>query len=247
MILPVCTHYQKIKLYTATKRIRPEIDDSYIATAHNDESWMNELEAKKSQLVTIVYCTPILATVISTAFIAIFVGTAWCNCKESLQKSREDNSTLIGNKVRSAIVAIAVISVVNILYAFGLACYACSAIKDQPEITLNSTPLANVSIMVAVVDFVLLLLCIATDILALCVAVRYSFDYAYIVLGSTSLYSLLCILQHCPYIILAYINDAELTGSIFTFYIVSWGLIFLAVTVFYTNYHKLCFLVTRES
>ena len=92
--------------------------------------------------------------------------------------------------------------------------------------------------MVTVVDFVLLLLCIAMDILAFFVAVHYSFDCAYIVLGCTSLYSLLCILQHCPYIILAYINDAELTGSIFVFYTVSWGLIFLAITVFYTNYHK---------
>lgn len=226
----------QIKLYTAKKSIRPEIDDSYIATAHNNESWMTELKAKKNQIVTIVYCTPILAGVIFIAFVVIFVSISWCNYK---QRSTTDNSTLFSNKVRSAIAALAVISLVNILYAFGLSCYACSAIKHQPEVTMNTAPLANLSIMVSVVDFVLLLLCIATDILAFLAAIRCSSDCAYIFLGCTSLYSLLCILQHCPYIILAYINDTELTGSIFIFYTVSWGLIFLAITVFYTNYHKL--------
>jgi hypothetical protein len=92
--------------------------------------------------------------------------------------------------------------------------------------------------MVVVVDFVLLLLCITTDVLAFLVALHYSSDWAYIFLGFTSVYSLLCILQHCPYIILAYINDVELTGSIFIFYTVSWGSMFLVIAVFYTNYHK---------
>ena len=196
---------------------------------------MTELKARKNQIVTIAYCTPILAGVIFIAFIVIFVIILCCNYKQRLTT---DDSMLFSNKVRSAIAALAVISLVNILYAFGLSCYACAAIKHQPEITMKTAPLANVSVMVLVLDFVLLLLCIATDILAFLAAVFYSSDCAYLILGCTSLYSLLCILQHCPYIILAYINDAELTGSIFIFYTVSWGLIFLAIAVFYTYYHK---------
>ena len=201
---------------------------------------MTELKARKNQIVTIAYCTPILAGVIFIAFIVIFVIILCCNYKQRLITAADD-STLFSNKVRSAIAALAVISLVNILYAFGLSCYACAAIKHQPEITMKTAPLANISIMVLVLDCVLLLLCIATDILAFLAAVFYSSDCAYIILGCTSLYSLLCILQHCPYIILAYINDVELTGSIFIFYTVSWGLIFLAIAVFYTYYHKLVF------
>ena len=236
--MTIIFNYLQIKLYTAKKSIRPEIDDSYIATAHNNESWMTELKARKNQIVTIAYCTPILAGVIFIAFIVVFVIILCCNYKQRLTT---DDSTLFSNKVKSAIAALAMISLVNILYAFGLSCYACAAIKHQPEITMKTAPLANVSIMVLVLDFVLLLLCIATDILAFLAAVFYSSDCAYLILGCTSLYSLLCILQHCPYIILAYINDAELTGSIFIFYTVSWGLIFLAIAVFYTYYHKLVF------
>ena len=146
---------------------------------------------------------------------------------------------LISNKWRSAIAAIAVISAVNIFYALGAACYAWSAINHQPELTLRSTLLSNVSVMVALADSILLLLCITTDLLAFFAAVCYSIDCAYIILGCTSLYSLLCILQHCPYIILAYINDAELTGSIFIFYTLSWSLIFLALNRFYAIYREL--------
>ena len=146
---------------------------------------------------------------------------------------------LISNKWRSAIVAIAIISVVNIIYALGASCYAYAVIKDQPELASKSALLSKVSLMAAIADAILLLLCILTDILAFVFAINYSLDCAYIILGCTSLYSLLCILQHCPYIILAYINDVELTGSIFIFYTVSWSLIFLAISRFYTIYHEL--------
>jgi hypothetical protein len=201
---------------------------------------MDELQANKNQLVTIAYCMPILASVVFVIFVAVFVGTAFCSYRESIQKSKVEGSTkLFSNKWRSAIVAVAVISAVNIFYALGASCYACAAIKDQPDLTFESTLLSNVSIMVAIADGILLLLCILTDILALFAAINHSPDCAYIILGCTSFYSLLCILQHCPYIILAYINDVELTGSIFIFYTVSWSLIFLALSRFYTIYQEL--------
>ena len=200
---------------------------------------MEELQANKNQLVTIAYCMPTLASVAFVIFVAVFLGTACCSYKKSIQKSKADNSMLIRNKWRSAIAAIAVISAVNIFYALGASCYAWSAIKHQPELTLRSTLLSNVSMMVALADSILLLLCITTDLFAFFAAVCYSIDCAYIILGCTSLYSLLCILQHCPYIILAYINDAELTGSIFIFYTLSWSLIFLALNRFYAIYREL--------
>ena len=55
----------------------------------------------------------------------------------------------------------------------------------------------------------------------------------------TPVYALLSILFHCPYIILDYINDASLTGSIFIFYTASWGLIFFAINRFYTVYQDI--------
>ena len=66
----------------------------------------------------------------------------------------------------------------HIAYALLVSCYACVAIKDQPKVILKNSPLANVSIMVVAADGVLLLLCIATDVLAFFVAVRVqnSFD-----------------------------------------------------------------------
>lgn len=76
-------------------------------------------------------------------------------------------------------------------------------------------------------------------ILAFFVAVHYLFDRAYVVLGCTSVYASLSILLHYLYIILAYINDAELKGSIFIFYTVSWSLMFLAISRFYMVYHEL--------
>ena len=200
---------------------------------------MEELQANKNRLVTIVYCMPTLASVAFVIFVAVFLGTACCSYKKSIQKSKADNSMLISNKWRSAIAAIAVISAVNIFYALGASCYAWSAIKHQPELTFRSTLLSYVSVMVALADGILLLLCITTDLFAFFAAVCYSIDCAYIILGCTSLYSLLCILQHCPYIILAYINDAELTGSIFIFYTLSWSLIFLALNRFYAIYQEL--------
>ena len=233
------TSHPQIKLYIAKKSILPEIDDSYIAAAHNDETWMDELQANKNQLVNIAYCMPILASVAFIIFAAIFVGTAFCSYKESIQKLKVKNSMLISNKWRSAIVAIALISVINIIYALGASCYAWAAIKDQPKLASESDLLSNVSLIAAIADAILLVLCIVTDILAFFLAIKYSLDCAYIILGCTSLYSLLCILQHCPYIILAYINDAELTGSIFIFYTISWSLIFLAISRFYTIYHEL--------
>ena len=236
----MCTFLtQQIKLYVAKKSIIPEIDDSYIAAAHNDETWMDELKANKHQIVIVVYCTPALAAAVFIIFVVVFVGTACCSCKDSLRRARETEHAFISNRVRSATAAIAIISAVHIAYALLVSCYACVAIQDQPEPILKSSPLANISIMVAAVDGVLLLLCIATDIGALFVAVHYSFDHAYIVLGCTLVYASLSILLHCPYIILAYINDAELTGSMFVFYTVSWGLMFLAISRFYIVYHKL--------
>ena len=234
-------HTQQIKLYVAKKSIIPEIDDSYIAAAHNDETWMNELTANKHQIVIVVYSTPTIAAAIFTIFVAVFVGTAWCSCRGSLQEAREDNNPFISKRVRSAIAAIAIISAVHIAYALLVTCYACVAIKDQPELILKNSPLANISIMVAAADGVLLLLCIATDMLALFVAVRTrsSFDHAYIVLGCTIVYGFLSILLHCPHIILAYINDDELTGSMFVFYTVSWGLMFLAISRFHMVYQDL--------
>ena len=221
----------------------PEIDDYYIAAAHNDETWMDELTANKNQIVIVVYSTPTIAAAIFTIFVAVFVGTAWCSCysRGSLQTAREDNNPFISKRVRSAIAAIAIISAVHLAYALLVTCYACVAIKDQPELILKSSPLANISIMVAAADGVLLLLCIATDMLALFVAVRTrsSFDHAYIVLGCTIVYASLSILLHCPYIILAYINDAELTGSMFVFYTVSWALMFLAISRFHIVYQDL--------
>ena len=234
-------HAQQIKLYIAKKSIVPEIDNFYIAAAHNDETWMDQLKANKNQIIIVVYSTPIIAAAIFIIFVAVFVGTAWCSCKDSLHEAREDANPFISKRVRSAISAIAIISVVHIAYAFFVSCYACVAIKDQPELLLKDSPLANVSIMVAVADGALLLLCIATDILALFVAVRTqdSFDRAYIILSCTIVYASLSILLHCPYIILAYINDSELTGSMFVFYTVSWGLMFLAISRFYIVYQDL--------
>ena len=234
-------HAQQIKLYIAKKSIVPEIDTFYIAEAHNDDTWMDQLKANKNQIIIVVYSTPIIAAAIFIIFVAVFVGTAWCSCKDSLHEAREDDNPFISRRVRSAISAIAIISAVHIAYAFFFFCYACVSIKDQPELLLKDSPLANVSIMVAVADGALLLLCIATDILALFVAVRTqdSFDRAYIVLSCTVVYASLSILLHCPYIILAYINDSELTGSMFVFYTVSWGLMFLAICRFYIVYQDL--------
>ena len=230
--------HPQIKLYVAKKSILPEIDDSYIAAAHNDETWMDKLQAHKNQLVNIAYCMPTLASVAFIIFAAIFVGTAFCSYRESIQKLKVEDSMLISNKWRSAIAAIALISVINITYALGVSCYAWAIIKDQPELAFESD-LSKVTLIAAIADAILLLLCIVTDILAFFLAIKYSVDCAYVILGCTSLYSLLCILQHCPYIILAYINDAELTGSIFIFYTISWSLIFLAISRFYTIYHEL--------
>ena len=199
------------------------------------------LTANKNQIIVVVYSTPILAAAIFTTFVAVFVGTAWCSCKDSLKEAREDDNPLISKRVRSAISAIAIISAVHIAYALLVSCYACVAIKDQPDFILKNSPLANISIMVAAADGVLLLLCIATDVLAFFVAVRVqnSFDCAYVVLSCTIVYASLSILLHCPYVILAYINDAELTGSMFIFYTVSWGLMFLAISRFYIVYQDL--------
>ena len=230
----------QIKLYVAKKSIIPEIDDDYIASAHNDKTWMDELNAHRHQIIIVVYSTPIIAAVIFITFVAVFVGTMWCSCKHSLENATEADP-LTSKRVKSALAALAIISFVHITFAFLVTCYACVATRDQPEPILENSPLAHVSIMVAATDGVLLLLCIATDILALIVALRKqnSFDSAYIVLSCTALYACLSVLLHCPYIILAYINDAELTGSMFVFYTVSWGLMFLAISRFYKVYQDL--------
>ena len=158
----------------------PEIDDFFIASAHNNETWMDVLTANKNQIIVVVYSTPILAAAIFTTFVAVFVDTAWCSCKGLLKEAREDDNPLISKRVRSAIsAAIAIISAVHIAYALLVSCYACVAIKDQPDLILENSPLANVSIMVMAADGVLPLLCIATDVLAFfdrAVRVRNSFD-----------------------------------------------------------------------
>ena len=138
------------------------------------------LTANKNQIIVVVYSTPILAAAIFTTFVAVFMDTAWCSCKGLLKEAREDDNPLISKRVRSAISAIAIISAVHIAYALLVSCYACVAIKDQPDFILKNSPLANVSIMVVAADGVLPLLCIATqDVLAFFVAavrVQNSFD-----------------------------------------------------------------------
>lgn len=55
------TDIYRLKVYVAKKSITPEIDDSYITTAHNYKSWSRALKIHHNQIVKIVYCTPTLA------------------------------------------------------------------------------------------------------------------------------------------------------------------------------------------
>ena len=191
---------------------------------------MKELKANKNQVTIAVYSTPTIAAGIFIFFVTVFVGTAWCSYRGNVS---------VSPRMRSVVVAAAMISVVHLVFAFAVSSYACVVMKDQPELILLYSPLANIPIMIAVADGLLLVLCIATDILAFFTAIRFSFNHAYIVLGCTIVYASLSILVHCPYIILAYINDAELTGSMFIFYSVSWGLMFLAICRFHVVYRGL--------
>lgn len=70
----VCIFYffTQIKLYTAKKSVIPEIDDFYIATAHNDESWLSVVKAHNDQLTIIVYCAPTLVVTTFILIVAVF-------------------------------------------------------------------------------------------------------------------------------------------------------------------------------
>ena len=207
------------------------------------------LKAHNDQIVKIVYCTPTLAAGVLIVMVVVFMFTAWYNCKRSLKRSKshsEDNSAfsrstnIISCNVRPAIVAGSLLSQVFIIYTLGVSCYACSEINNQPNFTSNSTPLSKISIMVAIGDGIVLLSCIVTDIIALLMAVAfYHFDCAFILLSCTIFCASLSVLLHSPYIILAYINDASLTGSMFIFYTITLSSQFLAINRLYTVYHEL--------
>ena len=191
--------------------------------------------------------------------------TSWCNCRDLAQRSKsynqsdiDDNSStssshkmndLISCNAKPVVVAISIVSHVFIAYALFISSCALFQVKHQPaDFRSISTPLSHVSIMVAVVDGFLLLVCFATDAVALLVAVSSScpFDRTFIVLGFNGFYALLSILLHSPFIILAYVNDASLTGSISIFYVMTVSSQLLAVTRFYMVYqeyslHKLRF------
>lgn len=199
------------------------------------------LNKHSAQIVNIVYCTPTLAATVFIVMVIAFVSTAWCSCKELLQKSDSDDSSenVISCNPKSAIVAISFISLAFIIFMLAVATYACSVIKSQPTI-FNNTLLLNVPKMIAAADGVVLFLCICTDIIALLIAACGDNSiHAFLLLSCNVLYALLSILLHCPYIVLAYINDAEFTGSVFIFYSISLGLMFLAIYRFHTVYLEL--------
>ena len=242
----IYTILSQLKLYTAKKSVIPEIDDSYIATAHNDESWVRAVKAQNNQLITIIYCTPTLATITFILIAAIFIITSCYNsCKSASQRSdivseRNDHETTDSShcNARPTIISIAVISPIFTLYTFGISCYACTKIKTQPKFMSNSSSLSDIPILTAAADGILLLLCVITELVAFCVAISQSFkfDKAFIVLSFTVLYPVLNVLLHFLYIILTYINDASLTGSMFILYTLTLSGMFLMIKIFYTTF-----------
>ena len=219
------------------------LHQKYIATAHNDESWSRMLKMNHDRIAKIVYCTPLLAAVVFIVMVLFFTCAAWCSY---IQRSGCNSASTIArptiiiscNARPAIIVASSIVSQVFIAYAFGVSSYACSEIKSQPDFTSNSIPLSHVSILIAVLDGVLLVLSIVTDLLALLMAVHCS-DHAFITLSCTIFYASISVFLHSPYIIIAYINDASLTGSMFIFYTITLSSQFWAISRFYTVYVEL--------
>lgn len=201
--------------------------------------------------------------------IVFAITTSWCNCRNSTQRLNYDQSgdnssesssrsraSLISCIAKPVVVAIAIVSHIFIAVTLSVSVYASFQVKRQPaDFRSISNPLSNISIMVAAVDGVLLLVCFVTDAVAFFVAVTSScsFDFAFIVLTWNGCYALLSILLHSPYIILAYINDASLTGSMSIFYVVTVSSQLLVVTRFYMvcqetqALHKIKFCNKRSS
>jgi hypothetical protein len=197
-----------------------------------------------------------LAALIFTAMMIVFAcTTSWYthNCRALLQKS-DSHSDLISYNAKPVVVAISIISQMFIAFTFTVSVYASLQFKHQPaDFRSSSSPfISNVSIMVAAGDGILLLVCFLTDAVALYVAIFSScpLDCMFIILSCNGFYALLTILLHSPYIILAYINDASLTGGMSIFYVITVSSQLIALTRFFKVYqeysiplcHKRCFL-----
>ena len=91
---------------------------------------------------------------------------------------------------KPVVVAISIVSHAFITFTLGVSCYTSLQVQSQPaDFRSISSPLSNISIMVAAADGILLLVCILTDIVAFLVAVSIAsscpFDCAFIVLSCT--------------------------------------------------------------
>ena len=230
----------QLRIYVEQYDIRPSIDDTYQAEAMNGAALDHLFTEKANQLVNIVICIQTLGVVV--IFIGIIVVVA-CTIKSN---SMGKKTSLIKEiKYKSAIskqtflISISMNSFMFLLYAIAMDAAAIhyrnktlfSDAKDElSHLAINILP--SLPFVALVFDFVALFIYIIAFTIVLfyfCCQVESIKGCSVFTVIPSLLGPLLGLINHFPFIAMAYIIDSYYASSIFVYYMVIFFICFVAV------------------
>ena len=228
----------QLSVYMDEQRINPWIPYSYSAIAVNNETLdqvMNNLTEKTlivSRKDVLITC-PIIATAL-TMFVTITVLILYC-CGRS---TRNKQSIGLSDQSKAIIITVSFISIGRILTFIGFDIVAIYAREEHLDLQVRSIYhsgktgqlndiMYNIPVTLMVFDCLAFLVCaimimLGTCFHCKCVSQHCHFikDSYYYFLALTVIPLIFSAYSHAPYIIMAYISDADYASSIFIYYVI---------------------------
>ena len=234
-------------MYIEQYNIRPSIDDTYQAEAVDGAALNRLFTEEGNRLINIVICTQSLGIV---AIVAIVVTIKVCTTNA---KSRGHEKTFVKEieykstvSKQTYLISLSINSLVFMLYAIAMDS-AAILYRDETflsdEITEESNHLAfGILYHLPFVALAFDLLALAVYTITLTVVLTHCLAKNTDCKDSTTSFSvcnvmptllgpLIGLINHSPFIAIAYINDSYYTSSIFVYYLVIFSVCFAAVNV----------------
>ena len=240
----LCIIFQ-LRIYVEQYDIRPSIDDTYQAEAANGGALIDLLKDKTNQVTNTVICTQTLGILMILATIIVIATCARVKSKKS-QNFCEGNMINLKEYTlhkQAVIISISINGMLFLLYAIALDGAAIhyrnnSLLHDLKIIHHKDSRgqpfdvLFNLPVVVLVFDILAGLFCIIWFLIVsicFCYKEKSTKGYSLFTVAPSLLGPIFGIINHSPFIAIAYINDAYYAGSIFVYYTVMFFVCFAAV------------------
>ena len=257
----------QLKAYVQEQSITAHVDDSYAASATNDDSFSDTIRTYgKDTDYLAVYLSityPVIIPICMLGIIVQLMALYVCVRKHRYSQTGEKKRTRLQKltrRFRAGIISFAIISFVRLVMIVGTDVAAVYYTEEPTEVEIEEIHDDNISyyhsILYHIPHALLVLdgLISATYIAIVTVVVVSHFcakssndqddeyrreDKTYYTLGLTVVCPILSFFMHLPFIAIAYLNDANYAGSIFSFYIVVMILEFLILEFTFIPYFRL--------